>query len=72
MSSEKIKIVEELRKKGFITHGETLNALTSLAINENEKKSELLKKSSIKMLNSSKVISQQQFLNLLISKLESY
>ncbi len=72
MSIDKIKIVERLKKKGLITKRDSLDELITLAIQENNKKSENLKKNSINLLSSQKSISKDQFLNMLISRLESY
>jgi hypothetical protein len=72
MMGEEIKIVELLRKKGFITNRDSLKKLMILAIEENEKKAEKLKKNSIEILNNQKIMKQDQFLHLLASKLESH
>ena len=72
MSREKIKIVEQLRKKGFITSRDSLNELMLLAIDENEKKAEVIKKNFFEITRSQKIMPQEQFLHLLASKLENY
>ncbi|TSE10343.1 hypothetical protein [Aquimarina algiphila] len=72
MDRDKIKIVERLKNKGLITNRDSLNELMALAIQENEKQMEELKKNSINILNSQSIMPQEKFLSLLTCRLEKF
>ncbi|TPN83860.1 hypothetical protein [Aquimarina algicola] len=72
MSKDKVKIIERLKKKGFITDKDTLNELMALALEKNRKEVENSKKNSIDILKSQDIMSRDNFLNLLSYRLENY